>query len=506
MTESPRNRPDWAKTGSQPRIAIIGAGMSGIGSVIKLREAGYTDLTVFEKAHDIGGTWRENRYPGLSCDVPSYFYQFTFEPNPDWSHRFSYGPEIQRYLKNTAEKYAVLPHIHFNEGVEELRFEAPSWILTTSKGRTETFDIVIAATGVLHHPSIPELPGLDAFAGERFHTARWPDELDLRGKKVGIIGTGSTSAQIVGDIADKVEKLSLFQRTAQWVYPLPQKKYSSWWKALLRKIPALNMAAYRGISFLIDQTFVRATLGNPLMLWYLSWSCKRHLNSQITDPELRAKLTPNYRAGCKRMIFCSSFYPAISRENADLVTTGIDKIEAEGVRTQDGQLHELDVLVLATGFKASNFILPTRVIGEGGVELGSQWRGSPKAHRALTVPGFPNLWMLEGPTGPVGNISLFMVSEHQIDYLIQSLDHMRKEGLVTMAPKQAAFDAYNQSMASAIRHTIWFTGGCNSWYLDPDGIPNIYPWSPSRYRREMRAPNFNEYRCQTALADNGSTV
>jgi len=501
MTQQPFPPKAWAKTGGQPRIAIIGAGMSGIGAVIKLRKAGYTDLTVFEKTDKLGGTWRENRYPGLSCDIPSYFYQYSFEPNPDWTHRFSYGPEIQAYLERTAQKYGVTRHVRYNSPVTELRYDAPRWQLTTGDGRQEIFDIVVAATGVLHHPSVPALEGLDSFRGQAFHTTRWPDHLDLTGKKVGIIGTGSTSAQIVGALADKVGKLSLFQRTAQWIHPLPQKTYAGWWKWMLRQLPALNTLAYHGVSTTIDQTFVRATLGNRLMLRYLDWICRRNLRKNVADPVLRQKLTPDYHPGCKRMIFCSTFYPAISRDNAELVVEGIERIEAGGVRTRDGRLHELDVLVLATGFKVSNFILPTRVIGENGVELGSQWDGIPRAHRATSIPGFPNFWMLEGPTGPVGNISLFMVSEHQIDYLISALDRMRQEGLLAMAPRQSAFEQYNAKMAQAVTRTVWFTGGCNSWYLDPNGVPNIYPWPPAQYRREMKNPDFSEFRL---MADEAS--
>ena len=485
--------PGWAQKGQQPRIAIVGAGMSGIAAVIKLRKAGYTDVTVFEKASTVGGTWRENRYPGLSCDIPSYFYQYTFAPNPNWSHRFSYGPEIQAYLENVAAEHEVLPSIRFGQAVTELRYEAPVWHLRTAAGTQESFDVVVAATGVLHHPAVPQFEGLESFAGQAFHTARWPAGLDLTGKKVGIIGTGSTSAQIVGAIAEKVEHLSLFQRTAQWVHPLPQKAYGAWWKALLRKLPVLNQVVYHSVSQTIENTFVRATLGNKALLRYIDWMCRYNLRKNVPDPELRKKLTPDYKAGCKRMIFCSTFYPAISRENAELVTDGISRIEPEGIRTEDGRLHELDVLVLATGFKASNFILPAKVLGENGVELGSQWDGIPRAHRAVSLPGFPNFWMLEGPTGPVGNISLFMVSEHQVDYMIRGLDQMRAAGALAMAPKAAAYERYNAEMAEAVRGTIWFTGGCDSWYLDRNGVPNIYPWRPGRYRSEMRNPNFAEF-------------
>ncbi|MEQ9009982.1 NAD(P)/FAD-dependent oxidoreductase [Algiphilus sp.] len=484
----------WTQSGRMPRIAIIGAGMSGIAAVVKLRRAGYNDLTVFEKTDRVGGTWRENQYPGLSCDIPSYLYQFSFEKNPDWSHRFSHGPEIQRYMESTAQKHGVVRDVRFNTRVEELRYVAPVWELTTNGGETEIFDIVISATGVLHHPAIPDIPGLSDFEGEAFHTARWNTQLDLQGKRVGIIGTGSTSAQIVGEIADQVGKLSLFQRTAQWIHPLPQKAYGTYWKTLLRKVPALNTAVYWGVAFSIEQSFVRATLGNKLLLRYVDWACRRNLRKNVPDPVLREKLTPNYAAACKRLIFCSTFYPAISRDNAELVTDGIERIESKGVRTRDGRLHELDVLVLATGFQADRFILPTRVIGEGGQELGSQWEGSPRAHRATSVPGFPNFWMLEGPTGPIGNISLIMVTEHQIDYVIACMEKMKRDGLVAMAPTEEAFRQYNTAMTEAVQRTVWVTGGCQSWYLDKDGIPNIYPWTPRQYRKEMRHPNFREFR------------
>lgn len=484
----------WSQSGRQPRIAIIGAGMSGIAAVVKLNKAGYSDITVFEKSDRVGGTWRENRYPGLSCDIPSYLYQFSFERNPNWTHRFSYGPEIQAYMENTAKKHGVTPLVRFNQNVTELRYQAPVWQLSVANTEPEIFDIVVAATGVLHHPFTPDIPGLESFEGQHFHTARWDDDQDLSDKKVGIIGTGSTSAQIVGAIAGKVEKISLFQRTAQWIHPLPQKKYSKLWQSLLQKFPGLNTLAYWGMATTIEQSFVRATLGDKLMLKYVAMACKRNLKQNVPDPELRAKLTPDYQAACKRLIFASDFYPAISRDNAELVTDGIERIEAKGLRTKDGQLHELDVLLLATGFKVSNFILPTRVIGEHGEELGSRWDGAPRAHRATTMPGFPNLWMLEGPTGPVGNFSLIMVSECQVDYLIHGLNKMKTDGLAAMAPKESAFQDYNQAMAKAVKRTIWATGGCNSWYLDKEGVPNVYPWTPTQYRREMQNPDFSEFR------------
>lgn len=492
--ERPEKEAAWAKSGRQPRIAIIGSGMSGIAAYVKMQQAGYSDITVYEKADRVGGTWRENTYPGLSCDVPSHWYSFTFEPNPDWTHRFSYGPEIQAYMERTAEKHGMIRACRFNTGVTDLIYEAPCWRLKTGDGEESTYDIVVSATGILHHPSIPDLPGLATFSGAKFHTARWDHSVPLEGQRFGIIGTGSTSAQIVGAITEKVKHLTLFQRTAQWMYPLPQKKYPAWWRALLRTFPAFCKASYWFWYRLLEWSFAEATVGNRWMHRFTAWGCRHNLEKHVTDPELRAKLTPDYQAMCKRLILCSEFYPAISRENASLVTEGIDRIEPNGVRTVDGTLHELDVLVLATGFKVSNFILPTRVVGEDGRDLNEIWDGVPHAHRAMSIPGFPNFWMVEGPTGPVGNISLTSITENQVDYIIQCLNRMRDDGLAAMAPRKEAFEAYNADMAEAIKDTIWFTGGCQSWYLDKNGIPNLYPWAPRRFRQEMKSPNFSEYR------------
>ena len=486
--------PGWARSGRTPRIAIIGAGMSGIASVVKLRRAGYTDLTVYEKADRVGGTWRENHYPGLSCDVPSYWYSFTFAPNPDWSHRFSYGPEIQAYMEKTARDFGVMDVVRFGTAVADLRYEAPRWRLTTEHGDEEVYDIVVSATGVLHHPVLPDIEGLESFEGEMFHSARWQDDVELAGRRVGVIGTGSTAAQIVGEIGPKVGNLSVFQRTPQWMAPLAQKEYSAGWKRFARAFPIVLKGLYYFYYWFMSTRIGGAVLGDEKAHKMLSDACQRNLEESVADPALREKLTPDYAAACKRLVMCSDFYPAISADNAELVTDAIERIEPGGVRTKDGCLHELDVLVLATGFDPSRFILPIRVTGEGGADLEKRWDGAPRAHRAMSVPGFPNLWMIEGPTGPVGNLSLITISEYQIDYLIRCLDEMKRRGLEAMAPTDEAFAAYNAEINEGLQSTIWVRGGCNSWYLDKTGLPNLYPFSPARFRKEMRTPDFSEYR------------
>jgi cation diffusion facilitator CzcD-associated flavoprotein CzcO len=483
----------WARSGRQPRIAIVGAGMSGIAATVKLRRAGYTDVTVFEKADRVGGTWRENTYPGLSCDIPSRWYCFSFALRADWSHRYSYGPEIQSYMQSVADEFGVTERVRFNSPVTDLRYEAPRWRLTSGGDTVEYFDVVISATGILHRPAYPAIDGLDTFAGDCFHTARWDHSVALAGKRVGIIGTGSTAAQVVGAITAEVGEMHVFQRTAQWMLPLPQKAYSKRWNRLMARFPLLQKLAYHYYLQILMRTFSAGTVGNRSMQRLMSWLCRRNLENNVPDPALRERLTPDYQAACKRLIFCSDFYPAISRPNAHLVTEGIERIEPDGVRTVDGELHELDVLVLATGFDAAAFILPTKVTGEGGVDLEQRWAGAPRAHRAVAVPGFPNFWMLEGPTGPVGNLSLITITEYQVDYVIAMLDRMKAEGLASIAPRKSAFEGYNAAMGEAIQNTIWVTGGCDSWYFDESGKPNLYPWIPSRYLKDMHNPVFEEY-------------
>ncbi len=493
-TLRPETSRAWAREGRQPAIAIIGAGMSGIAAVVKLRRAGYTDLTVFEKTDRVGGTWRENTYPGLSCDVPSHWYSFTFAPNPDWSHRFSYGPEIQAYMEKTAHDFGVTDVVRFETPVTDLVYDAPVWRLTTGAGEELEFDVVIAATGILHKPAFPDIEGLESFEGDRFHSARWDHSVQLAGRKVGIIGTGSTSAQIVGAITDQVAEMRVFQRTPQWMVPLPQKTYSPLWKRVRRMFPFLQRLTYQFFMRAMIRTFGMATVGDVRMQRWISRLARKNLEENVADPELREKLRPDYQAACKRLILCSDFYPAISRDHAHLVTESIECITPEGVRTSDGAVHELDVLVLATGFDPGAFILPTRVTGEDGRDLEAFWDGAPRAHRAVSVPGFPNFWMLEGPTGPVGNLSLITISEHQLDYVIQMLDRMKADGLEAIAPREDAFFAYNESMGEAIGDTVWVTGGCTSWYMDKTGRPNLYPWPPQRYLREMRNPDLSEFR------------
>ncbi|MGD9602294.1 MAG: flavin-containing monooxygenase [Gammaproteobacteria bacterium] len=475
-----------------PRVAIIGAGMSGILAALEFRASGYSDVTVYEKADRLGGTWRDNTYPGLTCDVPSQHYCYSFEPNPEWSRLFSPGSEIQAYLEGVAAKHHVTERIRFRKELATARFADGTWQLEFKDGTHVEADIVIAATGVLHHPLWPEIEGVGSFDGPAFHTARWDHSVSLQGKRIGIIGTGSTAIQIVPAIIDEVARLTLFQRTAQWIFPLPNPAFTEEQKAAFRADPALMHQAYQQWLHRIRTTIARAVIGDQAQMAKIAQACQDNLANSVRDPALRAKLTPDYAVACKRLIMSETFYDAIQRPNAHLETGAIARIEPRGVRLRDGTLHELDVLVYATGFDAHRFVRPIEVIGRNGLTLEEAWREAPRTHRSLTVPGFPNFFMLIGPNSPIGNFSLIMVAEMQVAYLLKLLAPLREGIARTVEPTAEAAAAFNQAIRDSMSGTVWVTG-CRSWYLDRNGQPILWPWTLERFQEEMAAPNLHEY-------------
>ncbi len=475
------------------RFIIIGAGMSGILSAIKLQEAGIDNFTIYEKADRLGGTWRENTYAGIACDVPSHLYSYSFAPNPEWSHRFSEGSEIQAYFEAVAERYRVDSRIQFGKEITRCEFEDGRWKIELANGSTDVGDIVIAATGVLHHPTYPDIEGIDAFEGTTFHSARWNHDLSLAGKRVGIIGTGSSAIQMVAALVDEVAELSLFQRTAQWVMPIVNPAYSEEDKQEFRKHPG----AMKDIREEITRAFVDGfanILGDAEspMLEAIHATCKKNLEDSVKDPELREKLRPNYRAACKRLIMSADFYDAIQRPNAKLVTEGIERIEKSGVRTSDEQLHELDVLIFATGFGVDRFMRPMEVIGRDGTELDDVWKDSPFAYMAISIPEFPNLFMLNGPNGPVGNFSLIDVAEMQFSYIMQLVEPIQSGSCKEVSASRVAMERFDAERKEAAKTTIWATG-CKSWYLDADGLPSAWPFTFDRFREEMAKPHLEDF-------------
>ena len=473
------------------RVIVIGAGMAGILSAIKLREAGLKDLVVYEKADRLGGTWRENTYPGIACDVPSHLYSYSFALNPDWSQSFSPGDEILAYFERVAREHDVLDLVRFGEEVTHLEWRDGRWRIETAAGTVDEADVVIAATGVLHHPHQPDLPGLEDFAGASFHSSRWDHDVPIDGKRVGVVGTGSTAIQITGALVDRVEHFCLFQRTAQWIMPLENPAYDEEMRQALRDDPERLQGVHNSLSAAFEAFSHAVVEADSPAMAAIEQACLDHLEGAVTDPELRERLRPDYRAGCKRLVLSGNFYEAIQHPNAELVTSAIERVEPEGVRTADGVLHELDVLVLATGFKTDAFLRPTTVVGRDGRSLAEAWADRPVAYLSISIPDFPNLFLLNGPNGPVGNFSLIEVAELQLGYVLQLLEHLRAGGREVCATHEAT-DAFEEARFEASRNTIWSTG-CRSWYLDDRGVPAVWPWRFVRYREEMEAPDLAAY-------------
>lgn len=471
-------------------FAIIGAGMSGILAGIKLKEAGYS-FQIFEKADSVGGTWRENTYPGIACDVPSHIYSYSFELNPEWSSSHSPGEEIHKYFKNVAIKYGVEPSIRFNEGVTRCTWVDDEWEIETEKGHVERFKWVIAATGILHHPKYPDIEGMDDFEGPMFHTARWDHNIETKGKRIGLIGTGSSGVQITAEIAPEVEKLSVFQRTAQWVVPNERLEYTEEEREAFRTDADMLQNMHIEMSRAFNDGFATSVIdGESQLIDDIQNRCLEALET-VEDLELREKLRPTYRAACKRLVVSHNFYDAVQRPNVNIITEAIDRIEKNGVRA-GGELHELDVLVLATGFHVDAFMRPMDITGRNGIVLDEVWEDWPSAYLSIAVPEFPNFFMLNGPNSPVGNFSLIQTAEMQFDYVLKVVDHVNQGDLDVAAISEEAYNRFDTERYEAAKGTVWATG-CNSWYLDNNGVPFAWPFPFSRFRAEMEAPKLEDY-------------
>ncbi len=474
------------------RIVVVGAGMAGILSAIRLRQAGFDDLVVYEKADRIGGTWRENTYPGIACDVPSHLYSYSFALNPDWSQSFSPGTEIQSYFERVAEDHGVFDVVRFGEEVTGAEWTDGRWRIETATGRRDEADVVIAATGVLHHPRYPDIDGLDDFAGACFHSSRWDHSVNLDGARVGVIGNGSTGVQITGALVDRVQHYTLFQRTAQWIAALDNPAYDDDTRAAFRADPDRLEGVHDSLSAAFEGFSHAVVEADSPAMAAIEDACRENLEGSVTDPVLREKLRPDYRAGCKRLVLSGNFYRAIQHPRAELVTEGIERVEAGGVRTVDGRLHELDVLVLATGFHTDAFLRPMTVVGRNGTTLAEAWADRPVAYLSISIPEFPNLFLLNGPNGPVGNFSLIEVAELQLGYVLQLLECLRSGEAREIHASQAATDDFEAQRLEASQHTIWATG-CRSWYLDDRGVPAVWPFRFTRFRAEMVAPDLAAY-------------
>lgn len=450
-------------------VLIIGAGFGGILAGIKLKEAGIEDFVILEKDTGVGGTWWANTYPGCACDVQSHLYSYSFEPNPDWSYMFGRQEEIRDYLQHCVDKYGLAPHIRLSTEVKraEWRESVNRWRVRAGNGTTYSAPILISAIGGLSRPAYPDIPGLERFTGHTIHSARWDPDLDLAGKRVAVIGTGASAIQIVPDIAPTVAELFLFQRTPPWVIPRPDRKITRAEKWLYRKLP-FTQKLFRWLLYWRLEGRATAFVLFPRLTRFVEWLGRWNISRGIPDPGLRLKVVPGFPAGCKRVLLSDDYYPALTRGNVHLVTRKIREITEDGIVTSDGVETSLDAIVLCTGFQATNPVPEGLFIGRQGLDLTQRWHGGMEAYKGMSVSGFPNLFILNGPNTGLGHNSVVFMLEAEMRYVMDALAKMSINGIPVLEVRRGVELAFNRKIQSRLSGTVW-ASGCKSWYLDENG-------------------------------------
>ncbi len=473
-------------------VAIVGSGFSGLGTAIRLKQEGFEDFVVLERAEEVGGTWHYNTYPGCACDVPSHLYSFSFAPNPEWSQTYSPQPEIGAYLKRTAEQFGILPHVRFQTSVTDAAWDEDSrrWELETSNGPIRA-RVLVAGVGPLAEPKIPDLPGLDKFKGKAFHSARWDHDHNLKGKRVVSIGTGASAIQLVPAIQPEVDKLYVIQRTPPWIFPHSNRPIKDWERRLYKAFPPAQRLV-RGAVYVMREAAVLGFVKQPKIMKYVERVAKRHQRKQISDPELLEKVTPDYTIGCKRILPSNKWYPALGKPNVELIAGGVEEIREHSFVDSAGDEHEVDTIIFSTGFQVTDMPVGKAVRGRGGVLLDEAWKGSPRAHLGSAVPGFPNFFMLLGPNTGLGHSSMVYMIESQVAYVLDALRTMRDRGAETAEVQREAVERYNEKLEEQLDGTVWNTG-CASWYLDDTGRnATLWPdWTFAFRRRTARFDHEN---------------
>lgn len=468
------------------RVVIVGAGFAGVGLGVRLRQAGIEDFVILERNASIGGTWFEHTYPGCQCDVPTHLYSYSFARNPNWTRLYPLQEEILDYIRNVADRYGVTPHVRLGAEMERAQWdgEAGVWRTRTSDGPM-TADILVSAIGAFAEPEFPPLAGWETFAGAAFHSARWDHAHDLAGERVAVIGTGCAAAQFVPRIQPRVARLTVFQRTPGWVMPHPDRVVGPAERQLYKLAPPAQ-DVQRNLYFAMYEAIGVGFRGRTELLAPLERVGRAHLARQVKNPELRAKLTPHYRFGCKRPILSNSFYPALTQANVELVTEPIERVERHAIITADGQRREVDTIIAATGYRYRRSTAVDRVHGDGGLSLGAVWDGSPRAYLGATVPGFPNLFILLGPNA-IGINSVIYTLESQIQYVVSAVQTMERQGLRQVEVRPDALRAYVEEMDRRSAGSVWTDGGCTAYYTDEDGRNfAIYPGFAAEFRRRTR--------------------
>jgi cation diffusion facilitator CzcD-associated flavoprotein CzcO len=485
----------------RPSIAIVGAGLGGVGAAVMLRRAGYDDVAVFERGARVGGVWNHNTYPGAACDVPSHLYEFSFEPNPRWSRRYAPQAEIQAYVEGVAERHGVLARVRTNTEVTRAAWdgERARWQLQTSDGPHEA-DVLLTACGQLSVPKMPVLAGLESFAGEAFHTAEWRGDVDLASKRVAIIGTGCSAIQTAPAIQPIVAALDIYQRSPGWTFPKMDYAYSERAKRAFERFPVLQRLD-RAAIFAFMEFGALAMTREPRLLGPFRAIARRQINKAISDPELREKVTPADEIGCKRLMLTDEWYPTLTRANVELITERIAEVTPSGVRTDDGVERPADVLVFATGFKSHGFVAPMEITGAHGRTLAEEWGQRPHAYLGLSVAGFPNMFLLYGPNTNGGTGSVIDTIEAGCNHVIAALGALERTSTRRIEIRPSAADAFDRELRAALASTVWHTG-CTNWYVDEHGNdPNQWPWLWSTYRRRTARLEPGVYALSEAVRD-----
>ena len=462
---------------------VIGTGFSGLGMAIQLKRDGRDDFVVLEKAADVGGTWRDNTYPGCACDIQSHMYSFSFAQNPGWTRSYSPQPEIWSYLKTVTDRFRLRDHLRFGVEVTGARWDADErcWHVATNQGEYVA-RFLVAGIGALHIPNIPKLPGIERFAGETFHSASWNHDYDLTGKRVAVIGTGASAIQFVPRIAPDVAKLTIFQRTPPWILPKPDHPMPGWVRTLFRVVPGAQRL-YRNALYWFLEARAIGFNGHPALLKLASKIALAHMHRQVTDPELRRKLTPDYVMGCKRVLIANDYYPALTRDNVEVNTSGIQAVTERGIVDEDGVEHEVDAIIHGTGFHVTDAFDQLDVTGVDGRDLGKEWAATGiQTHLGVTVAGYPNLFFLLGPNTGLGHNSVVFMIESQIRYVAQAMALADRTGAAALDTRESAQAQFQSDIQRKLAGGVWTRGGCTSWYLDSRGVNRtIWPGFTWRY-------------------------
>ncbi|MGB6958849.1 MAG: NAD(P)/FAD-dependent oxidoreductase [Candidatus Acidiferrum sp.] len=477
-------------------VLIVGGGFSGLCMAIKLREAGQDSFLLVEKSDDIGGTWYDNRYPGCACDIPSHLYSFSFEPSPDWSRMYPGQKEIHDYLKRCVERHGLAPHIRLNRRFQEAVWSEAEgmWHATVGDGLRIKARVLVSGVGGLHVPQYPKIKGIESFAGPKFHSSTWDYGIELEGKNIAVVGTGASAIQFVPQIAPRAGKLYLFQRTPPWIVPRIDFAIPEKWKQRFRSLPLL-MRAFRQAIFWRQEFRVLGFLGNRFVRRKATEIATRHLQRNIPDPKMREALTPKYELGCKRVLVSDDFYPALTRENVELVTEGIAEICEHSIVTTDGVERPVDVLILGTGFRATEPLIGVQVVGRGGVEIHDAWRERMSAYLGVTVSGFPNFFLLLGPNTGLGHNSIILMIEAQVGYVMSCLALMKRRKKRVLEVRENTQKNFVAELYRRLEGTVWQSGGCKSWYQDQRTGENttLWPGSVVSYVRRTRSASASDY-------------